>query len=108
MVRTHATVTDLWQEWSTGWGGRPSIQSLDDAWGHRWRRGRSEVSFYSRRRLLVGEIRRLHHARGISLAAAAQELEAHRRQEGLSLTALNERLRRPQAASERGEGEASE
>ena len=31
MIRTHATVTDLWQEWSVGWGGRPSIQSLDDA-----------------------------------------------------------------------------
>jgi hypothetical protein len=95
MIRTHATVTDLWQEWSVGWGGRPSIQSLDDAWGHRWRRGRSEVSFYSRRRLIIGEIRRLQHARGISLTVAVQELEARRRQEGLSLTGLNERLRRP-------------
>jgi hypothetical protein len=25
MVRTHGTVTDLWQEWSVGWAGRPSI-----------------------------------------------------------------------------------
>ena len=93
MVRTHVTVMDLWQEWSVGWGGCPSIQSLDDAWGHRWRQG-SEVSFYSRRRLIVTEIRRLGE-RGMSLAAAAQELETRRRREGLSLTRLNERLRRP-------------
>ena len=37
MVRTYATVTDLWQEWSGGWAGRPSVQSLDNTWGHRWR-----------------------------------------------------------------------
>jgi hypothetical protein len=30
MVRTHATVTDLWQKWSGGWVGRPSVQFLDD------------------------------------------------------------------------------
>ena len=58
MVRTHGTVTDLWREWSVGWVGQPSIQSLDDSWGHRWRRG-NEVSFYSRRRLIIKEIQRL-------------------------------------------------
>lgn len=96
MVRTHATVTDLWQEWSAGWAGRPSVQSLDNTWGHRWRRG-NEVSFYSRRRLIIGEIRRLaRQGGGLSLAAAAEELEARRRQNGLSLTGLNELLRRPE------------
>jgi hypothetical protein len=101
MVRTHGTVTDLWQEWSVGWAGRPSIQSLDDTWGHRWRRGK-EVSFYSRRRLIIGEIRRLARAGGetLSLAAAAEELETRRRQAGLSLTGLNEQLRRPQRPGE--------
>jgi hypothetical protein len=94
MVRTHGTVTDLWQEWSGGWAGRPSVQFLDDTWGHRWRRG-NEVSFYSRRRLIVGEIRRLaRQGGGQSLAAAAEELETRRRQDGLSLTGLNELLRR--------------
>ena len=34
----------------------------------------------------------------MDLAAAAQELEARRRQAGLSLTGLNERLRRQLAA----------
>lgn len=51
-------MTDLWHEGLVGWAGRPSIQSLDNTWGHRWRRG-NEVSFYSRRRLIIGEIRRL-------------------------------------------------
>ena len=96
MVRTHATVTDLWQEWSVGWAGRPSVQFLDDTWGHRWRRG-NEVSFYSRRRLIIGEIRRLAQQGGrLSLAAAAEALETRRRREGLSLTGLNELLRRPE------------
>ena len=67
IVWTHGTVTDLWQEWSVGWAGRPSIQSLDDTWGHRWRRG-NEVSFYSRRRLIIGEIRRLARAGGGGLS----------------------------------------
>ena len=100
MVRTHGTMTDLWQEWSVGWAGRPSIQFLDDTWGHRWRRGK-EASFYSRRRLIIGETRRLA-ARpgrvGLNLADAAEELETRRRQAGLSLTGLNEQLRRPQPA----------
>ena len=95
MVRTHATVTDLWHEWSVGCAGQPSIQSLDDSWGHRWRRG-NEVSFYSRRRLIIKEIQRLAQQGGtISLTAAAEELETRRRQEGLSLTGLNELFRRP-------------
>jgi hypothetical protein len=95
MVRTHATVTDLWQEWSGGWAGRPSVQFLDDTWGHQWRRG-NEVSFYSRRRLIISEIRRLaQQGGGQSLTAAAEELEARRRQGGLSFTGLNELLRRP-------------
>jgi hypothetical protein len=38
MVRTHETVTDLWYEWSVGWAGRSSIQSLDDTWANRRRR----------------------------------------------------------------------
>jgi Transcriptional activator of glycolytic enzymes len=58
MVRTHGTVTDLWHEWSVRWAGQPSIQFLDDTWGHRWGRG-NEVFFYSRRRLIIKEIRRL-------------------------------------------------
>jgi hypothetical protein len=96
MVRTHATVTDLWQEWSAEWAGRPSVQFLDDTWGHRWRRG-NEVSFYSRRRLIIGEIRRLtRQGNGLSLAAAAEALETRRRREKLSLTGLNELLRRPE------------
>jgi hypothetical protein len=74
MVRTHAAVTDLWQEWSSGWAGGPSVQFLDNTWGRQWRRG-NEVSFYSRRRLIIGEIRRLARQRGgLSLAAAAEEI----------------------------------
>jgi hypothetical protein len=93
MAQTHGTVTDLWQEWSVGWAGRPSIQSLDDTWGHQWRWGK-EVSFYSRRRLARAE------GDTLNLAAAAEELEARRRQAGLFLTGLNEQLRRPQRPRE--------
>jgi hypothetical protein len=61
-----------------------------------------EVSFYGRRRPIIGEIRRLARRGGeaLDLTAAAEELEARRRQAGLSLTRLNEQLRRPQGREE--------
>src|SRR5271163_3056074 len=83
------------------WMGQTAVDSvLDDSWGHRWRRG-NEASFYSRRRLIIKEIQRLAQQEGaVSLTAAAEELETRRRQEGLSLTGLNELLRRPQQQRE--------
>jgi len=69
----------------------------------------NEVSFYSRRRLIIGEIRRLAWPGGeggLSRAATAKELETRQQQAGLSLTRLNELLRRPQRRENVSHGRA--
>ncbi|KAK9471565.1 transcriptional activator of glycolytic enzymes-domain-containing protein [Dipodascopsis tothii] len=57
--RTHTTVRELWAEWHTGINGSPSIQSLDERYGSKWRRTASDRQFYSRRNAIIKEVRRL-------------------------------------------------
>jgi hypothetical protein len=62
MSRTIQTIPELWQEWTIGLHGQPSIKKLDELYGSRWRIGpgkASERQFYSRRKTLITEIRRL-------------------------------------------------
>jgi Transcriptional activator of glycolytic enzymes len=62
MSRTVQTIPELWQEWTVGLQGQPSIERLDELYGSRWRSGPASVSerqFYSRRKTLITEIRRL-------------------------------------------------
>lgn len=62
MSRTIQTIPELWQEWTIGLQGQPSIEKLDRLYGSSWRSGptaASERQFYSRRKTLITEIRRL-------------------------------------------------
>jgi hypothetical protein len=62
MARTIQTIPELWQEWTVGLQGQPSIERLDELYGSGWRSGpaaASERQFYSRRKTLITEIRRL-------------------------------------------------
>jgi hypothetical protein len=62
MSRTIQTVPDLWREWTVGLQGQPSIEKLDELYGWDWRAGpnaAAERQFYSRRKTLISEIRRL-------------------------------------------------
>jgi hypothetical protein len=62
MSRTIQTIPELWQEWTVGLQGQPSIERLDEQYGSSWRSGptaASERQFYSRRKTLITEIRRL-------------------------------------------------
>jgi hypothetical protein len=62
MSRTLQTIPELWQEWTVGLQGQPSIEALDELHGSGWRSGpaaASERQFYSRRKALITEIRRL-------------------------------------------------
>ena len=65
MSRTLRTIPELWQEWTIGLQGQPSIERLDELYGPAWRSGAtaaSERQFYSRRKTLITEIRRLASA----------------------------------------------
>jgi hypothetical protein len=62
MSRTVQTIPELWQEWTRGLQGQPSIERLDELYGSSWRSGptaASERQFYSRRKTLITEIQRL-------------------------------------------------
>jgi Transcriptional activator of glycolytic enzymes len=58
LSRGITTIPDLWREWTVGLGGQLSVEALDERWGSRWRRG-AEFQFYSRRKVIIDEIKRL-------------------------------------------------
>jgi hypothetical protein len=58
LSRGITTIPDLWREWTVGLGGQLSVEALDERWGSRWRRG-PEFQFYSRRKVIIDEIKRL-------------------------------------------------
>lgn len=101
MSRTIQTVPELWQEWTVGLHGRPSIEKLDELYGSRWRTGpgkASERQFYSRRKALITEIRRLAALQGACQGGDPYELvvaqlEAQRQQSGVSLSKVIDTLK---------------
>jgi hypothetical protein len=58
LSRGITTILDLWREWTVGLGGQLSVEALDERWGARWRHG-AEFQFYSRRKVIIDEIKRL-------------------------------------------------
>jgi hypothetical protein len=58
LSRGVTTILDLWREWTVGLGGQLSVEALDERWGSRWRCG-AEFQFYSRRKVIIDEIKRL-------------------------------------------------
>ena len=94
MCHTIKTVDGLWQEWTAGLRGQPSIASLDSRWGSRWRAGRrSELQWYSLRLEVIKEIRRTAQAQRSSEEAAMWAVNLRQRQMGCSLNMFCKRLR---------------
>lgn len=69
LSRTIITVPDLRGEWTTGSGTSPSVQSLEDSYGASWRPLQSERIFYSRRKVIIDEIRNRKALNGNAAAA---------------------------------------
>jgi hypothetical protein len=102
MSRTIQTIPELWREWTVGLAGQPSIEQLDALYGASWRTGpimASERQFYSRRKTLITEIRRLAAAGGAPADAEAYDqvvlqLEDERTRAGASLSKVIDALKR--------------
>lgn len=102
MSRTIQTIPELWQEWTVGLQGQPSIESLDKLYGSSWRSGptaASERQFYSRRKTLITEIRRLATAIKASpdeetYNKVVIQLESERRTARASLNKVIDTLKR--------------
>jgi hypothetical protein len=102
MSRTIQTIPELWQEWTVGLLGQPAIEQLDKLYGSRWRTGpgkASERQFYSRRKTLITEIRRLATIQAASQGGdppyqlVVAQLEEQRQRSGVSLSKVIDTLK---------------
>ncbi|KAI5791863.1 transcriptional activator of glycolytic enzymes-domain-containing protein, partial [Geopyxis carbonaria] len=56
LSRSVTSVPQLWQEWQSGLDGQPSVRSLEDTHGPRWRTSQADRKFYSRRKVVIDKI----------------------------------------------------
>jgi hypothetical protein len=102
MSRTVQSIPELWREWTVGLQGQPSIERLDKLHGSGWRSGptaASERQFYSRRKTLITEIRRLAVAIKAPPDTEAYnrvilQLEDERKRAGASLSKVIDTLKK--------------
>jgi len=100
LSRGITTIPDLWREWTVGLGGQLSVEALDERWGSRWRHG-AEFQFYSRRKVIIDEIKRLA-AGGRAAIDVVDTLEEQRLRAKSSLSQVINALKA--AAKARGRG----
>eukprot|EP00128_Syssomonas_multiformis_P009773 Colp12_sorted_trinity150504_noHs@25782 len=93
MSRTVDTVTQVWEEYEHGFNGRPSIRSLNQAQGQKWRVPNSLSKFYSRQRMVYCEVYRKSDELGIAPSQAAVMVEAERKEMGITLPAFRDYLK---------------
>jgi hypothetical protein len=98
LSRGITTIPDLWREWTVGLGGQLSVEALDERWGSRWRHG-AEFQFYSRRKVIIDEIKRLM-AGGREAVDVVDSLEEQRLRSKASLSQVINALKA--AAKARG------
>jgi hypothetical protein len=78
MSRNITTVPLLWQEWTSGINGGPSIRTLEASYGTRWRREQADRKFYADRKLIINAINDLAADGNMSEAEAVSRVEARR------------------------------
>jgi hypothetical protein len=89
LSRTVSTIPDLWKEWTVGLGSGPSVQSLEDLYGARWRPSPEERVFFCRRKAIIDWIRTKQRSRpSAEPMVVVMELERFRRQQRASLAKL--------------------
>lgn len=59
MSRGFESVVDIWQEYTTGLAGYPSIVDMERTHGTSWHQAPTEARFFSRRRVYSEHIKRL-------------------------------------------------
>jgi Transcriptional activator of glycolytic enzymes/Centromere DNA-binding protein complex CBF3 subunit, domain 2 len=97
LSRNIATIPDLWREWTVGLGEQLSVEALDERWGSRWRSG-AEFQFYSRRKVIITEIKRLV-AGGREAREVVNSLEEQRLRAGASLSKVINALKAAKAGT---------
>ncbi|KAG2215396.1 hypothetical protein INT45_009470 [Circinella minor] len=90
--RKFCTVTDVWREYDHGVAGNPSVRSLEDKYKTKWRKNSTESRFFSRRKIIYEEVKRIANDRHISFSDAAQVLEDTRRDLKISIDKLTKKI----------------
>ncbi|KAH8892965.1 hypothetical protein GQ53DRAFT_805827 [Thozetella sp. PMI_491] len=94
MSRTVSTVEGLWNEWMVGLPGQPSISSLDQQWGNRWRaKNQAEIQWYSLRKEVILEIQRTAQTRRIGMEAAVHTVAMDQAKTASSMDRFCKQLR---------------
>lgn len=91
------TIPDLWQEWTIGFGGGPSVESLNTRFGCKWRKSVAHRQWYSRRRRLIRVIQDRISAGGAPVAVI-EELEQARLRMGKGLNAFIRHVTTPEGS----------
>ena len=87
LSRAAVTAYDLWKELAEGFGGGPSVRTLEEQFGSNWRTNPTERVFFCRRRPFWEEVQRMVH-QGAPEEAAVTHLEEMRRDNRWSLNQL--------------------
>lgn len=86
------TVAAIWKEWSEGLDGKPSLQSLNNKWGTKWRSSAADRKLYSNRLQIIKEIQKRSGNNPVQLGI--QELEDLRMDNGTGIKRSIEWLRK--------------
>ncbi|KAI9257699.1 transcriptional activator of glycolytic enzymes-domain-containing protein, partial [Sporodiniella umbellata] len=78
LSRSVNSIAEVWEEYCNGIDGGPSIKDLEIAYGREWRVDPGESRFFSRRKTIYREIRRLAGIYNISCEDAVRKLEKQR------------------------------
>jgi hypothetical protein len=91
--RNLCSVEDVWREYAIGFSGNLSVQSLEQQHGTKWRKDRAESRFYNRRKEFYDYIKDKAQEDQTSCEEIARRLEVIRKESGLTLTKLREKLK---------------
>jgi len=90
LSRDLTTVTEVWNEYTVDIGYNPSVKHMEDTYGTKWRRHPSEQRYFSRRKILYDRVKELI-VQGYTERDAVQELETLRKNNNLTLDALQKK-----------------
>jgi hypothetical protein len=88
MSRNVQTVGQLWREWTVGLTGQPAVQQLESTYGPRWRPQLKERTFFSRRKVIVDNIKKKAMS-GRDVGQVIKELEKKCSEREWSLSRLS-------------------
>lgn len=74
LPRNTTSIVELVQIWREGIGGMPSVSSLEQRWGARWRPV-TEKAFYSTRKVIIDEVARRAAAQGLTEYEVARQMD---------------------------------